>query len=100
MKMIEMLLHNVYTTSILLAYLLKASLFILILEIKIKAWQVTELEQSREGLLKEKQQLTEIVSSLKLEINNLKNAAGFPQSSENNKAVRYSVFCALCICGY
>ncbi|XP_020553269.1 uncharacterized protein LOC105174685 isoform X6 [Sesamum indicum] len=48
--------------------------------------QVTELELSREGLLKEKQQLTEIVSSLKLEINNLKNAAGFPQSSENNKA--------------
>ncbi|KAL0375477.1 UNVERIFIED_CONTAM: hypothetical protein Sradi_3463400 [Sesamum radiatum] len=48
--------------------------------------QVTELEQSRESLLKEKQQLAEIVSSLKLEVNNLKNAAGFPQSSENNKA--------------
>ncbi|KAK4396002.1 hypothetical protein Sango_1436800 [Sesamum angolense] len=47
--------------------------------------QVTELEQSRESLLKEKQHLTETVSSLKLEINNLKNAAAFLQSSENNK---------------
>ncbi|KAL0347592.1 UNVERIFIED_CONTAM: hypothetical protein Scaly_1775200 [Sesamum calycinum] len=48
--------------------------------------QVTELEQSRESLLKEKQHLTKTVSSLKLEINNLKNAAAFLQSSENNKA--------------
>ncbi|KAL6574466.1 hypothetical protein OROMI_011751 [Orobanche minor] len=50
-----------------------------------QAFQVIELEQSRESLLEENQQLSQTVSSLQLQINNLKSAAVSRYSSVNNK---------------
>ncbi|KAK6118180.1 hypothetical protein DH2020_048081 [Rehmannia glutinosa] len=49
--------------------------------------QVIELEQSRESLLEEKQHLTQTVSSLQLQINNLESTAGFRHSSVENKLI-------------
>ncbi|KAG8377145.1 hypothetical protein BUALT_Bualt09G0138100 [Buddleja alternifolia] len=47
--------------------------------------QVISLEQSRDSLFEEKQQLTENISRLQLQINKLECATGSPHSSMNNK---------------
>lgn len=76
----------------------KLLLFIPTVIINGRVWQVIELEQSRGSLLVEKQQLTEIISSLELKINNLESTAGFPHSSTDDKVVRNPVSLGFATC--
>ncbi|GFP87400.1 hypothetical protein PHJA_000883700 [Phtheirospermum japonicum] len=57
---------------------------------KLRA-QVIELEQSRESLLEEKQQLTQSVSSLQLQLNNLANAAGNNKVTSEDGDANYRI---------
>lgn len=62
------------------------------MEIKIKVWQVSELEESRNNLLLENQQLGEKVSSLQLTVQNLENSNA---SSSSRDASGKVYFCFL-----
>lgn len=59
-----------------------------------------ELEQVREALLEEKQELKEIISSLKLQIMNLERDASLFHSSMESRAVRYSIFFGVFVCEF
>lgn len=59
------------------------------MDIKIKAWQVVELEELRNSLLQENQLLTENISGLQSQILNLERTAVVPQSSNDSKMVSY-----------
>lgn len=52
------------------------------MEIKTKAGQVLELEQSRDNVVQENQQLMENSSSLQLQIKNLESVSSTPSSDE------------------
>ncbi|GER41236.1 mitochondrial ATP synthase D chain-related protein [Striga asiatica] len=54
---------------------------------ELRAFQVIELESSKEGLLDDKLQLTQTVSGLQLQIRNLENAAAIHLSSVDNKVM-------------
>ncbi|EXB74409.1 hypothetical protein L484_004230 [Morus notabilis] len=54
-------------------------------ELKNKAWQVVELEESRNNVLQENQQLLENVSSLQLQIKDLHSIASTQSSDEFTK---------------
>lgn len=77
------------------------------MELKNKAWQVVELEESRNGVLQENLRLKENISSLQLQIKDLQSIASiqsldeFTKVSILNSLVESSNICravlALCI---
>lgn len=55
------------------------------MELKNKAWQVVELEESRNGVLQENLQLKENISSLQLQIEDLQSFASIQSLDEFTK---------------
>lgn len=73
-------------------------------ELKNKAWQVVELEESRNNVLQENQQLLENVSSLQFQIKDLHSIASTQSSDEFTKVsilnllIRSSNIAVLALC--
>jgi len=59
------------------------------MEIKIKVWQVAELEESRSNVLLENQQLREKVSSLQSTVQNLENSNASSHSWDTSQKVSF-----------